>query len=117
MIDGNGRAAAEGAVHGWRRRPGGMRIRGRTGVAGPASSAPPLTLTLSPLAGRGRRQRLALFALVAMLACLRLASPALAHASLITSMPEDGGVLHAAPTRYQLTFNEPVSPLALRLVE
>ena len=39
-----------------------------------------------------------------------------AHATLIGSDPGDGAILDEAPTRLVLTFNEPVSPLALRLV-
>ncbi len=39
-----------------------------------------------------------------------------AHASLVRSDPVDGAVLDAAPSRLVLTFNEPVSPLVLRLV-
>src|SRR4051812_8123553 len=61
--------------------------------------------------------RIALIVLLGTLACLHLASPALAHASLISSVPEDGAVLGAAPPNYALTFNEPVSPLSLRLVK
>jgi copper transport protein len=47
---------------------------------------------------------------------LGLAGDAFAHASLIRSDPGDGGMLAAAPSRFQLTFNEPVSPLVLKLV-
>ncbi len=45
-----------------------------------------------------------------------LAGPARAHATLVSSEPADGAVIPAAPPRLTLTFNEPVSPLALRLV-
>jgi copper transport protein len=41
---------------------------------------------------------------------------ALAHASLIRSTPGDGGMVAEAPARFTLTFNEPVSPLVLKLV-
>lgn len=41
---------------------------------------------------------------------------AAAHASLTGSEPVDGTVLAAAPERFSLTFSEPVSPLALKLV-
>src|SRR5262245_30414109 len=120
-----GAAAEEGAAHDWMHGPGGMRIGGGSGMTDPAPSAPPLIRLPAPSPrkrGEGRwpqRRRipeLALVALVAMLICL-LAPQAFAHASLIASVPEDGGVLYTAPTRYRLTFNEPVSPLALRLVE
>ncbi|GLK77881.1 copper resistance protein C [Methylopila jiangsuensis] len=39
-----------------------------------------------------------------------------AHAALIRADPADGAVLAQAPARLTLTFNEPVAPLALRLV-
>jgi copper transport protein len=42
---------------------------------------------------------------------------ALAHASLLQSEPTDGSVLPQAPKSFVLTFNEPVSPIALRLVD
>ena len=42
---------------------------------------------------------------------------ALAHAALVASDPADGAVLAKAPADLSLTFDEPVSPLILRLVE
>jgi copper transport protein len=45
------------------------------------------------------------------------ASGALAHAVLLTSTPADGSVLKAAPGTLALTFSEPVSPIAMRLVD
>ena len=47
---------------------------------------------------------------------LLAAGPAFAHASLIRSNPRDGAVIASAPARFDLTFNEPVSPLVLKLV-
>ena len=47
---------------------------------------------------------------------LGAAGPAFAHASLISAEPAEGSVLGAAPERFSLTFNEPVSPLVLKLV-
>lgn len=44
-------------------------------------------------------------------------SLAFAHATLVSSDPADSAVLAAAPTRFVLTFNEPVSPLVLRLID
>lgn len=44
------------------------------------------------------------------------ASQALAHAALIRAEPADGAVLPRAPAQFRLVFNEPVSPLLLRLV-
>jgi copper transport protein len=39
-----------------------------------------------------------------------------AHASLVKAEPADGAVLKEAPATLQLTFNEPVSPLVMRLI-
>jgi copper transport protein len=44
-------------------------------------------------------------------------TPAFAHASLLRSEPSDGSILAEAPTRFVLTFNEPVAPTVVRLVE
>lgn len=54
--------------------------------------------------------------LVAIVAVLAGTSAAHAHASLIRSEPADGVVIAQPPAKVTLTFNEPVSPLALRLV-
>ncbi len=54
--------------------------------------------------------------LVAVAVQAVLAGPACAHATLVSSEPADGAVIPAPPLRLTLTFNEPVSPLALRLV-
>lgn len=54
--------------------------------------------------------------LIAIAAHLVLTGPADAHATLVSSEPADGAVVQAAPSRLILTFNEPVSPLVLRLV-
>jgi copper transport protein len=61
--------------------------------------------------------RLLLILCAAFLGTLQASSSAIAHASLIRSDPADGSVLAQAPERFVLTFNEPVSPLVLRLVE
>jgi copper transport protein len=54
--------------------------------------------------------------LIALLLALAQSSPALAHASLIRAEPGDGAMLAQAPATLRLTFNEPVSPLVMRLV-
>jgi copper transport protein len=41
---------------------------------------------------------------------------ALAHASLIQAEPAEDAVLGTAPSSFRLSFNEPVSPLVLRLI-
>jgi len=57
-----------------------------------------------------------LLAIVCVLASLA-ASQALAHAALIASEPADGAVVAASPPALALTFNEPVSALALKLID
>jgi copper transport protein len=52
----------------------------------------------------------------ALLAALAPTSPARAHASLVKAVPADGAVLPLMPPALTLTFNEPVSPLAIRLI-
>src|SRR4051812_25651999 len=60
------------------------------------------------------RPALAAVGLIAAIACW--ASDARAHAALVGSEPPDGAVLAEAPRELTLRFNEPVSPLAMRLV-
>ncbi len=50
------------------------------------------------------------------LAAPLLSTPVLSHASLVGADPPDGAVVATAPERVILRFNEPVSPLTLRLV-
>jgi copper transport protein len=57
-----------------------------------------------------------LAAMLALMVLLGFAGSALAHASLIRSSPADGGTIAAAPAHFELTFNEPVAPLVLKLV-
>ena len=52
----------------------------------------------------------------ALLAFFCYAPAAQAHATLIASEPADGAMLAQAPATVRLTFNEPVSPLIMRLV-
>ncbi|MDH6233448.1 copper transport protein [Mesorhizobium soli] len=54
---------------------------------------------------------------LAMLLWLGLASVAAAHASLTATEPQDGAVVDAPPARYALSYNEPVSPISLRLIK
>jgi copper transport protein len=58
-------------------------------------------------------------AVAAFLAVAAIVAPtaaAHAHAALVSSEPEDGAVVAAAPRQFTLTFNEPVAALVLRLV-
>ena len=54
--------------------------------------------------------------LVALLIALAPASEACAHASLVKAAPADGAVMPLPPATLTLTFNEPVSPLVVRLI-
>lgn len=51
----------------------------------------------------------------ALVALLLLPTLALAHAQLISSDPGDGAVVASAPAAVTLTFNEPVSPITIKL--
>ena len=50
------------------------------------------------------------------LALLGPVSAARAHATLVKAEPADGAVIAQAPSVLRLTFNEPVSPLAIHLI-
>jgi copper transport protein len=58
----------------------------------------------------------ALAVVVALLASLIQPSGAWAHAALVGSQPADGATLDQAPAVLRLSFNEPVSPLVVRLI-
>ena len=62
-----------------------------------------------------RRLAASLIAAAVALAVLLQAPAALAHATLVRAEPSDGAVVATAPSVLRLTFNEPVSPLAIRL--
>jgi copper transport protein len=51
-----------------------------------------------------------------LVAAAALCTEVLAHATLIGSEPADRAVVAQPPATLKLTFNEPVSPLTLRLV-
>jgi copper transport protein len=53
---------------------------------------------------------------LALLIGLAHAPETWAHASLVKAVPADGAVLPLPPAALTLTFNEPVSPLAMRLI-
>jgi copper transport protein len=57
--------------------------------------------------------RLALIGLLTLLG----AGPAAAHAVLLAASPADGQRLDASPPEVVLTFNEPVSPVSLRVLD
>jgi len=58
----------------------------------------------------------ALWAMLMLLTAL-IPSAAFAHASLIGSDPSDGALVMRAPNVLTLTFNEPVAPLTIRIVD
>ena len=66
-----------------------------------------------PLGWRGRG---IVTIVLALLAAALIRTEALAHATLIGSEPADRVVVAHPPAALKLTFNEPVSPLTLRLV-
>jgi copper transport protein len=76
---------------------------------------------LHGLPARAARRRLGVLGcaaalLLAVLAGLASAPPAWAHASLVGSEPPAGTTLAEPPASLRLDFNEPVSPLIVRLV-
>jgi len=73
---------------------------------------------MRPLSSWRRLQRLAGIAalLTAMIFVLDPARQAVAHASLLSAEPADGITLTVPPKTFRLDFNEPVSPLVMRLV-
>src|SRR5260221_1478291 len=54
--------------------------------------------------------------LIALLSAFAPAGEASAHASLVKAAPADGAVMPLPPAALTLTFNEPVSPLVVRLI-
>lgn len=54
--------------------------------------------------------------LIALLTALVQTSAAFAHASLVRAEPADGALLAEPPASLRLSFNEPVTPLVMRLV-
>jgi copper transport protein len=54
--------------------------------------------------------------LIVLLASLAHATGAFAHASLVRAEPSDGAMLSEPPAVLRLIFNEPVSPLVMRLI-
>lgn len=71
------------------------------------------------LAGTPARDALsrAAAALLCVLALLLWTPLAFGHASLVGSAPAAGSILSAAPAQAQLRFNEPVSPLVLKIIQ
>ena len=55
--------------------------------------------------------------LFATLLALLSAGPAFAHASLISAHPGEGVVIDSQPHNVQLRFNEPVTPIVMRLID
>jgi copper transport protein len=64
-------------------------------------------------AGDGVRQRFA--RLLFLLLFFTVPTLALAHAQLISAQPADGSVVASPPVTLTLTFNEPVSPITIKL--
>ena len=62
------------------------------------------------------RLRVAIGSVVALLLAQTLAPAAFAHATLLRAEPADGAVLVEPPRALKLTFNEPVSPLVMRII-
>src|SRR5262245_56901954 len=61
--------------------------------------------------------RLAALMFAMLLFSLGFSSVAHAHASLLSTVPGDGAMVATAPSGFSLTFNEPGSPLLVKLIE
>jgi copper transport protein len=72
--------------------------------------------TMSRSGAVTRRLAAGVFCLFAMFFINAVPAVAFAHAALVSTEPADGVVLTQSPTRFALTFSEPVSPLVLTLV-
>ena len=93
-----------------RRRAGARRARRRRFRAGAGAEAP---------ADSGDRRRAVRPGRIPARAAARrccMRAQALAHASLVRAEPADGAVLAQPPAVLKLIFNEPVSPLVMRLI-
>jgi copper transport protein len=64
-----------------------------------------------------RASRIALAGLFMLLALLAAPANVFAHATLVSAQPSDGSVVATVPRELRLTFNEPVSPLRLDLID
>ena len=70
-----------------------------------------------PILFRPSTLRDAVLGLIALVSALVASiSGAHSHAGLVSTSPADGAVLDVAPSRYEMTFSEPVSPLRIVLV-
>ena len=54
--------------------------------------------------------------LIALLTALVQSGAVFAHASLVRAEPADGALMAEPPASLRLTFNEPVTPLVMRLI-
>lgn len=72
--------------------------------------------TKAKIVNTGSLLRWTAIAFVAIMTWASLSAAAHAHASLVSSAPQDGAVVTEAPAALSLTFNEPVSPLSLSLI-
>jgi copper transport protein len=66
---------------------------------------------------RRRRHHLAGWLAALLLVASAALGPARAHAVLVEAEPEDGASLAESPAELRLRFNEPVTPLAVRLLD
>ena len=99
----------EKGVHRWIEIPTGKPSDGHgAGSAEPAAA-------LAPAAEEVVACARFLF-LIALLTALVQASAAFAHASLVRAEPADGALVAEPPAALRLTFNEPVTPLVMRLI-
>ena len=102
------RNARRACIAGSRSRPASIRERTRRGQRRAGGG-------VAPAAEEEVGVRVAAF-LIALLTALVQASAAFAHASLVRAEPADGALVAEPPAALRLTFNEPVTPLVMRLI-
>jgi copper transport protein len=73
-----------------------------------------MSTILHEMAWQARRRHIGRF--LGLLALQFAAATAFAHASLISTEPSDGAMLHSAPDAVTLHFNEAVAPLVFKLL-
>ena len=103
------RNARRACIAGSRSRPASLPARARRGQRRAGGGAAPAA---EEAVARARSPHSS----IALLTALVQTSAAFAHASLVRAEPADGALVAEPPAALRLTFNEPVTPLVMRLI-
>lgn len=93
-----------------------MKTMTRAADAAPAPPFAPARRGAAPQPLAVRALARLFVAIVALAFAIGLPATAFAHAALGNAVPADGAMLAEAPATMDLTFSEPVAPIALRLI-